>query len=111
MKKRIIFIALMLLTFCQVVFAADFELLTVKTRKSGIDDFTEIMGQIQNNTNKSYEIVMFNLNIYSADKELLEVTPLIIPNFPKKSKKSFKDIIQIVVPKEALFELELDTTL
>jgi len=111
-KKKIVLVILALLILSQATaFAADFEIETLKYRDSGMAGYYEIIGEIKNNTSQAYTIVTFNLNVYSADGDLLDVIQLMIQNFPASSKRSFKHPIQTKIPKGARFRLELNTAM
>ncbi len=63
----------------------------VSFSQDDISDYvwTKGIGEIINNSGKSYKQAFFDFNIYDADKKLVGVRPIIINNFRKGQTKSF----------------------
>lgn len=91
--RKITILLLVLLLWASMAFAVgDFNFEGKLTSFNCNGYYTEFIGQITNKSGKSYEMAVFQLDIYSDKNELLDVLTIYIHNLSHGQTKGFKII-------------------
>jgi len=86
------FIAMVLIAvICGVAFGASFDLKNVSMKEKG--QWTEILGQVVNNSGKDYKVIYLRLNVYDKYGNKLLASELVgFQNFMKGQTRTFSEL-------------------
>lgn len=104
-RKKLVFVVLALIVLFPIMaFASDFEIENFSIQVE--PGYTTIIGEIINNSNKSYSIAFLDLAIFDANNQLIDVVELMISNLPSKGRKTFKEMVFKTYPEKIKYRLE-----